>query len=164
MVESSMQYVHKLFDNNCFIFISSISSFLLGFLFPETQYLYSSLAVLGIMLLDLLTKLYALKRQSGGWKNSVCQQHINSFSLFRGTIDKLLVFGVMMIICGLAYRLTVISDVALWFTQAVYTLMFLRDILSIFENLVDAGISEMGIFQKIVKKKLNEYVDVDEIE
>ena len=69
-----------------------------------------------------------------------------------------------MIMCGFAYRLTVISSIALWFTQAVYTLMFFRDVLSIFENFRDAGIKGMGIFEKVVKKKMAEYIDQDEID
>jgi phage-related holin len=157
-------YIQKLFQNHILVFLSAIGAFLYNFFFPDTQYLYSAAAVLGIMLLDLLTKLYALKRQAGGWKKSLCSQHINSFSFFRGTMDKLFVFGVMMIICGFAYRLTVISGIAVWFTQAVYTLMFLRDILSIFENFRDAGIKNMGMFEKLVKKKMTEYVDQEDVD
>lgn len=157
-------YIQKLFENHLLVGLAAIVAFLYNFLFPDTQYLYSAAAVLGIMLLDLVTKLYALKRQAGGWKKSVCSQHINSFSFFRGTMDKLFVFGVMMIICGFAYRLTMISSIAIWFTQAVYTLMFLRDILSIFENFRDAGIKGMGMFEKLVKKKMEEYIDEDGID
>lgn len=70
----------------------------------------------------------------------------------------------MLIICGCAYRLTVIDVIAVWFTQLVYTLMFLRDLLSILENLSDAGIGGLKIFEKAVQKKMGEYVDMDEEE
>ena len=30
----------------------------------------------------------------------------------------------MLIICGLAYRISPISDIAVWFTQMVYAIMF----------------------------------------
>lgn len=40
--------------------------------------------------------------------------------------------------------------------------MFLRDLLSILENLRDAGVGGLSIFQKAVKKKMEEYVDIDE--
>lgn len=157
-------YIQKLFHNHILVALSAIGAFLYNFFFPDTQYLYSAVAVLGIMLLDLVTKLYALKRQAGGVKQAFHSQHINSFSFFRGTMDKLFVFGVMMIICGFAYRLTVISGIAVWFTQAVYTLMFFRDILSIFENFRDAGIKNMGMFEKLVKKKMEEYVDQADVD
>lgn len=155
-------YIQNLFQNHILVCFAAIGAFLYSFFFPDTQYLYSAIAVLGIMLLDLLTKLYALNRQAGGLKKAVRSQQINSFSFFNGTMDKLFVFGVMMIICGFAYRLTVISSIAIWFTQAVYTLMFFRDILSIFENFRDAGIKDMGMFEKLVKKKMEQYMDEDE--
>jgi VanZ family protein len=157
-------YIQKLFQNHILVCFAAIGAFLYNFFFPDTQYLYSAIAVLGIMLLDLLTKLYALNRQAGGLKKAIHSQQINSFSFFRGTMDKLFVFGVMMIICGFAYRLTVISSIAIWFTQAVYTLMFFRDVLSIFENFRDAGIKDMGMFEKLVKKKMEQYIDEDGVQ
>lgn len=154
-------YIQKIFENHILVFFTAIGAFLYSFLFPDVQYFYSSVAVMGAMVLDLFTKLYALKRQAGGWKKAIYNQYINSFSFFRGTMDKLVVFGVIMIICGLAYKLTVASAIAIWFTQMVYTLMFLRDLLSIFENFRDAGIEGMGIFEKLIKKKIEDYVDED---
>lgn len=158
-----MDYLQKLFENHVMVFLSMIGALLYNFFFPTTQYLYSTIAVLVMMVLDLLTKLYSLKRQAGGWKASIAAKKINSFSLFRGTIDKLIVLGVMMIICGCAYQLTLIADIAIWFTQVVYILMFLRDALSIIENLRDAGVQNLGMFEKVIKKKLDEYVDNDDI-
>jgi len=37
-------------------------------------------------------------------------------------------------------------------------LMFLRDVLSILENLRDAGIKGLGLFERLVKNKIKEYV------
>lgn len=157
-----IDYLQKLFEDHVMVFLSMIGALLCKFFFPTTQYLYSTIAVLVMMGLDLLSKLYSLKRQAGGWKASVATKKINSFSLFRGTIDKLIILGVMMIICGCAYQLTLIADIAIWFTQVVYILMFLRDALSIIENLRDAGMQNLGMFEKIIQKKLNEYVDNDD--
>jgi hypothetical protein len=154
-----MDYLQKLFENHVRVILSMIGALLYNFFFPTTQYLYGAIAVLVMMVLDLLTKLYSLKRQAGGWKASIAAKKINSFSLFRGTIDKLIVLGVMMIICGCAYQLTLIADIAIWFTQVVYILMFLRDALSIIENLRDAGVQNLGMFEKVVRKKMSEYVD-----
>lgn len=156
-------YIQKLFDNHIFVVLSAVGACLYSFFFPTEQYLIGASAVLGLMVLDLLTKLYALYRQAGGWKKALRSRKINSASFFHGTIDKLVVFGVMLIICGFAYRLTIISSVAVWFTQAVFMLMFLRDALSIVENLSDAGIAGLGIFEKLIKKKIDDYVDMDEI-
>ncbi len=152
-------YISKLFENHILVALSAIGAFLYSFFFPEEQYLYSTLAVLGMMALDLITKLYAIKKQAGGWKKSIASCKISSQLFFKGTVDKLLVFGVMLIICGFAYRLTLITQIAIWFTQVVFTLMFLRDTLSIIENLRDAGTKSLGLFEKVVRKKMSEYVD-----
>ena len=154
-----VSYISKLFENHILVALSAIGAFLYRFFFPEEQYLYGTLAVLGMMLLDLITKLYAIKGRVGGWHKSIASCKISSQLFFKGTADKLLVFGVMLIICSFAYRLTIVAQVAIWFTQIVFTLMFLRDALSIIENLRDAGIKNLGIFEKVVKKKMNEYVD-----
>jgi len=161
------EYIRKLFDNRALTAISLVTSTAVSlaykFLFPEKQYLYGAAAVLVIMVLDLATKLFSLSRQGGGVKNSLMTHKISSSAFARGTTDKLLVFGIMLIICGCAYRLTIIDTVAIWFAQLVYTLMFLRDLLSILENLRDAGVSGLRIFEKAVKKKMGEYVDEEDI-
>jgi phage-related holin len=129
------------------------------FLFPESAYITASAAVLGMMALDLLTKLYALSKQAGGLRKAFKQHKINSKSFAKGTMDKLVVFGVLLIICGCAYRISPIESLATWFMQVVFSLMFLRDTLSIIENLTDAGVGGLSLFKRVVKKKLNEYVD-----
>ena len=152
-------YISKLFENHILVALSAIGAVLYRFFFPEEQYLYGTLAVLGMMALDLITNLYAIKKQAGGWMKSIASCKISSQLFFKGTVDKLIVFGVMLIICGFAYRLTIVSQVAIWFTQVVFTLMFLRDTLSIIENLRDAGIKSLGLFEKVIRKKMSEYVD-----
>lgn len=156
------EYLRKLFQVDILFFVSGIGAFFYKFFFPEKQYLYGAGAVLIIMVLDLVTKLFGLSRQNGGIGQSLAQKKISSRAFAKGTFDKLLVFGIMLIVCGCAYRLTGISDIAVWFTQLVYTLMFLRDLLSILENLRDAGVGGLNIFQKAVKEKMSEYVDVEE--
>lgn len=152
-------YIMKLFDNNCLVAISAIGAFIYRFVFPEPQYLAGAAAVLGVMLLDLSTRLFALARTHGGLKKACVDHIINSHSFGKGTVDKLMVFGIMLIICGLAYRLTIVSAIAVWFTQVVFTLMFLRDVLSIVENLIEAGVQGLGPFKKIVTKKINDYCE-----
>lgn len=149
-------YVKRLFENDYLIWVSVLGSLLCKLCFPEASYLYAAGAVLGIMLIDLLTKLYALSKQAGGIKKAIGTHKITSSAFAKGTLDKLLVFGIMLIICGLAYRLTPITEVATWFTQIIFTLMFLRDALSILENLNDAGVRGLGIFKKVIQSKMEE--------
>ena len=97
-------------------------------------------------------------------EKSYIQSTINSASFLRGTIDKLIIFGVMTIICGLAYHMSLISGIAVWFTQMVYILMFLRDALSVVENLTDSGVKGLGIFKKLLKLKIKDYVKDPELQ
>lgn len=153
------QYLKKLFQVDFLFLVSGAGALLYKFLFPQKQYFYGAAAVLVIMVLDLCTKLFSISRQGGGVKVALVTHKISSSAFARGTTDKLLVFGIMLIICGCAYRLTVIDAIAVWFTQMVYTLMFLRDLLSILENLNDAGVGGLKIFKKAVEKKMVEYVE-----
>lgn len=106
------EYLKKLFQADVWLAISATGALLYKFLFPEKQYLYGAGAVLVIMVLDLATKLFSLSRQGGGLRQSLVEKKISSKAFAKGTIDKVLVFGIMMIICGCAYRLTIISAVA----------------------------------------------------
>lgn len=159
-----LDYTKKLFQNEILLALSFVGTLLYRFFFPEQQYLLGAAAVFAIMALDLLTKLIALSRRSGGFFKAIKTHKITSAAFAKGTIDKLIIFAVMLIICGCAYRLVVIADIAVWFTQIVFTLMFLRDLLSIIENLSDAGVGGLGPFRKVVKKKMSEFVDPDDTE
>ncbi len=86
-------YIAKLFDNNCLVAISAIGAFIYRFFFPEPQYLAGAAAVLGVMILDLSTRLFALARTHGGLKKACIDHVINSHSFGKGTVDKLMVFG-----------------------------------------------------------------------
>lgn len=156
-LDGVLRYIARLFDDAYIVFMAAISPIMYNFFFPEQQYFYGACAVLGLIGLDLSTKLYSLGRISGGMKKAFKERIINSRSLCKGTMDKLLVLGIMLIVCGCAYWLTPLTEVAIWFTQAVFTLMFLRDALSVVENLNDCGIAGMGLFEKIVKKKIDNY-------
>lgn len=156
-------YFKSLFESKLMVTISAIGISIYNFLFPTKEYKLATLAVLGVMVLDILTKIYAISHIEGGIINAFRRRKINSSSFSKGTMDKLVIFGVMVCICGFAYRLTIVAEVAIWFTQIVFTLMFLRDAFSIFENLSDAGI-DVGIFKHIIKKRLGNYVDKEQVD
>ena len=155
-------YVCRLFENYILVYFSLVFSIVVKCLFPSEEYLVASGAVLGIIILDLITKLYSLTRQSGSFREAVREKRINSKAFTKGTIDKLIVFGVMLVICSLLYNVAIVSEVAIWFTQATFTLMFFKDVLSILENLDDAGI-EVGVFKYVVRKKMKSYLPDEEI-
>ena len=153
-----IEYLRQLFKNHVLVAISAAGAFLYSWILPAPEYKIGAFAVLGAMIVDLWSKLYSIKRKGGGWRKAVFSHSINSASFLRGTIDKLIIFGVMTIICGLAYHISLISSIAVWFTQMVYILMLLRDALSIVENLTDSGVKGLGIFKKLLKLKIKDYV------
>jgi phage-related holin len=157
------RYIQSLWENKISVAISVIATTLFNFLFPTSEYRLAAIAVFGVMMLDVLTKIFSLARIEGGLLKAFRKHVINSSSLAKGTMNKLVVFGVMIIICGLAYRLAFVSEIAIWFTQVVFTVMFLRDVLSILENLTDAGI-DVGLFKHIVRKKMVEYTCEEEVD
>ncbi len=149
-------YIKKLFSNYIIVALSAVGAFLYKVCFPEKAYLMAACAVLAAMTLDILTKIYALARTN---KNPFATGKINSKSFWKGTVDKILVFAILLVLCGAAYRLMPLSDIAVWFTQFVFTVMFLRDAISIIENLNDAGVKGLGIFKRAVKKKMQEFTE-----
>ncbi len=155
------EYLKSLFENHVFVILGVIWATISSFLFPEAAYLTAAGAVLGMMMLDLVTKIYSLARQEHGLRRAIRNHRILSNKFAKGTTDKLLIFGVMLVICGFAYRITPIATLSTWFMQIVFTLMFLRDALSIIENLMDAGVSGLSIFKKIVKKKMDDYIKAE---
>ena len=156
-------YIKNLFENGIFLAVSTVWGVISTFLFPEDVIMTAALAVLGIMLVDLLTKIFALSKQSGGIKRAIKGHRITSAKFAKGTLDKLIVFGVMLIIGGCAYCISPVSTAATGFMQIVFSLMFLRDILSIIENLTDAGVSGLGPFKKLFAKKMEDYCGEEDL-
>lgn len=150
------EYIKNLFENGVMVAISAIWGVISSFIFPERTLLTAAAAVLIIMLVDLITKLFALAKRAGGIKKAIKSRTISSHKFSKGTMDKLIVFGIMLVISGCAYRICPIAELATWFTQLIFTLMFLRDVLSIIENLGDAGVSGLGPFKKKIKAKYEE--------
>lgn len=62
------EYVKKIFEDKILVTLSAAWAPLYKIMFPEAAYALAAGAVLGIMCIDLLTKLYALSRQGGGRK------------------------------------------------------------------------------------------------
>lgn len=156
------EQIKKLFDNEVIVGLGAAWAWVVTFIFPTTTIATAAGAVLILMGLDLITKIFALAKQGGGFKKALRAHRISSNKFAKGTLDKLIIFGVILIIGGCAYRLMIIKDIVTWFTQAVFSIMFLRDVLSIMENLNDAGVQGLGIFKKCIQKKLDDITDEED--
>jgi phage-related holin len=137
-------------------------------LFPEQAYLTAFCSVLGVMVLDVLTKYYSIATNHGGFWKSLKYKHINSNSMWVGTSRKIFTYLMIFIMVGLSYRVSPIAGVASFLGTIVYSLLFLRECQSILENLEDAG-ADVGWLTAIVKKRKKkileeEGVDEDELD
>jgi len=153
--------IKKLFDNYIVVGVGAVWGWIITFLFPTEATKTATIAVLVVMGLDLITRIFAIIKQSKGLRKAIKSHKLTSAKFAKGTLDKLIIFGVMLVISGCAYQLVVIEELATWFTQVVFTIMFLRDVLSIIENLSEAGVSGLGLFKHVVRKKFTDYVDKD---
>ena len=162
IVMSVVDYLKGLFENVFCVSLGLCWGAISSFLFPEEAYKTAAMAVLIMMTLDLVTKLYALRHQAGNLKKAITTRVICSNKFAKGTMDKLLIFGILLIVCGCAYLISPFSSVATSFTQMVFLLMFLRDVLSVIENLTDAGVGGLSLFKKLAQNKLDEVVKGDD--
>lgn len=123
-------------------------------MFPEQAYLTAFCAVLGVMVLDIITKYYSIGCQNGGLWNSIKLRKINSNSMWTGTSRKIFSYLIIFIMVGLSYRVSPVAGVTTFLGTVVYAVLFLRECQSILENLDDAG-SDVGWLLVIVKKRRN---------
>lgn len=133
-----------------------VISILLGsityILFPEQAYLTAFCSVLGVMVLDVITKYYSIAVNNGGFWRSLKNKFINSNSMWVGTSRKIFTYLIIFIMVGLSYRVSPVAGVASFLGTIVYSLLFLRECQSILENLEDAG-ADVGWLTAIVKKR-----------
>lgn len=158
------EQLKRLFENEVLVALGALWACITTFILPTETIAASVTGVLIIMCLDLVTKLYSLAKISGGFRKAFRLRRITSNKFAKGTLDKLILLGVMLVIIGCAYNILLMKDIAIWFSQIVFSIMFLRDALSILENLNDAGIQGLGIFKKLLKRKLDEICDEDKEE
>lgn len=115
-------------------------------LFPVDSYQTYAAIVVGVLTLDLLTKYYAIAKTNGGLRNSIRIGKLTSQAMWIGTRRKLLSYLIIMVFVGLAYRFEELSAVALMIGNLSYAIMFLREIQSVFENMVQAGHKDLSVW------------------
>lgn len=138
-------------------FLSSIISYLL---FPDYAYQTSAM-VLGVaIILDIVTKYMALSHEANGYRNAVRTRKIFSGTLFEKSKRKIILYLILAILAGLAYRVTPLAQFGIFFGTTMYAVLFLREAQSILENLDDAGY-EVGWIINWAKKKEKEVLNED---
>lgn len=136
-------YVKKVIQS-CRPFVTAVVACIIYIMFPEPAYLTAFYAVLGAMALDMITKWWAI------WCSP--NARLSSQSLARGTIRKIFTYMVIFVLTGLSYRVAPVASAAVFLGTFVYTIFFLREAVSIVENLCDAGY-ELEWLLLVVKKR-----------
>jgi len=144
-------------------FVAFLISAFCYLLFPDQAYQTAAIAVGVAMLLDIFTKYMALSYECHGYKNAVKNKMIFSGTLWSKTRIKLTAYLVIAILAGLAYRVSPLQQVGVFFGTVVYAVIFLREAQSILENLYDAG-ADVGWLIRWTKKKQSKILEEDSFE
>lgn len=93
---------------------------------------------------DFLTKLVALSAQHGGFVNAIRMGAIRSETAFRRTFVKILGYFILMAVVGMARHLVYLSLPARALEALAYGFLFMVEAISITENLVAAGLTQLA--------------------
>lgn len=148
-------YIYKalIFAKPILIFFTSIVSYII---LPDAAYVPAIIGLLGVLILDIITKYYSVGVLNGGIMNAIKLKKLTSESLWRGTKKKLISILIIMILCGLSYRVSFIPSVAVALSLLCYSIAFWREAQSVVENLLDAGHEDLRWFLVRIKKKQKE--------
>ena len=124
----------------------------------------TALGAVGIaIVLDILTKFWALSKCNGGYRAATRDRKIWSRTLWDGTKLKLYAYLVVFILAGLSYRVAPLVQAAVLLATVVYSVIFLREAQSIVENLCDAG-ADLYWLLLFVKRKQEDILRSDDSE
>lgn len=93
--------------------------------------------------IDLLTRLVALSVKYGGFWQATKQSHISSKKMFHGTAIKTIAYFFMTVLAHQSKYIVEIEAVPIFFSSIIYCLLFLVEVHSIVENLIDAGAEDL---------------------
>lgn len=122
-------------------------------MFPDEAYLPAAVAVGVAVILDLVTKLYSLSAQNGGYIAATRCKAILSDTLWRKTRIKLFAYLIVMILAGLSLRVAPLETLGVFLATIVYSVIFIRESQSILENLIEAGADGLKPLLFWLKKK-----------
>jgi hypothetical protein len=122
-------------------------------MFPDAAYIPAAIAVGISFALDLFTKLNALAKNNGGYYNAIHKKIILSDTLWRKTSIKLYSYLIIFILAGLSARVTPLEIVGIGIATLAYSVIFIRELQSNIENLIEAGADWLKPFLSWSKQK-----------
>jgi phage-related holin len=147
-----LHYIHQAFLHVS-PFLTLLNTAITYVLFPKDSYIAPAISLGVSVILDILTKYYAISHRNGGFLNAFKIGKINSQSFWEGTRKKLIGYLVIMILAGLSARFGVLQTPAVFFSTIAYSFMFLRECQSIIENLIEAGHKDLAWILHIIKRR-----------
>lgn len=134
-------------------FLKWIGASLAFVMFPTDSYVTYA-KILGVMVvLDLVSKYYAISVTNGGFRNALRIGKLSSGAMWLGTRRKIVSYFVIMILVGLAYRFEILQTPVEFMATLAYSVMFFREGQSVLENMIQAGHKDLKWVLFFVKKK-----------
>lgn|GEM_PF-3480163 len=118
-----------------------------GFLLGALTYLVEPTAAFYALwvavFLDLITKVVALAAKNDGLIAATRMRVINSHTMFYRTFIKVLAYFTMTVLAHQSKAIVEIEAVPIIFSTIIYSILFLVEVYSIIENLIEAGAEDL---------------------
>ena len=122
-------------------------------MFPEESFIAWCIALWVAVVLDLLTRWFAIFVKSGGVRKAIKTKAWSSDAMFHKTSIKIVSYLVILILAGLSQRFVDIPFISNIVATVVYSFLFFREFTSNIENLIDAGADYLKPLLFWMKKK-----------
>jgi uncharacterized protein YacL len=139
--------------------LAVIGAIVTWLMFPDRSFEVWCIALWVAVVLDLLTRWYAIFIKSGGIRKAFVTKSWNSDAMFRKTGIKIISYLVIQILAGLSMRFVNIPYISNIVATVIYSFLFFREFASNIENLIDAGADYLKPLLFWVKKKEHEALE-----
>lgn len=95
------------------------------------------------VLFDLLSKIAAISYRHGGLVAATRCKALNSHTMFYRTFIKVLAYFTMTVLAHQSKAIVAIEGVDILFSTIIYSILFLVEVHSIIENLIEAGCDDL---------------------
>lgn len=131
-------------------------------IFPEQSFIAWCIALWVAVVLDLLTRWFAIFSKNGGVAKALKTKAWNSETMFHKTAIKIVAYLVIQILAGLSMRFVGIPYISNIVATVIYSFLFFREFASNIENLIDAGADYLQPLLFWVKKKESTVLEKDD--
>lgn len=128
---------------------------------PEQSFIAWCIALWVAVVLDLLTRWFAIFSKNGGVAKALKTKAWNSETMFHKTAIKIVAYLVIQILAGLSMRFVGIPYISNIVATVIYSFLFFREFASNIENLIDAGADYLQPLLFWVKKKESAILEKD---